>query len=184
MPAVQGAVAQGLLVLVPSRGRGRCSRVNDSLAAGATAVRFGLLGTACLLVLAGCTAARNAIDCGHLYGYVQMPSRNAAIVQWADTHVLGRPLSAFEYNGGLLAGPGRWKLRHLQGLPDGLAGSEVRVLQEGADGRISAIFIGRRSLKGLWITRGRMPEALPDIPNNAQIAMYRGRVALQCYQQR
>ncbi|MNC30068.1 hypothetical protein D3C75_783410 [compost metagenome] len=140
---------------------------------------------AALLAVVFCTTAGcNYISCGSYYTYVNDEDDARAIVAWADAHVLGRSSATFRVNGGLLVGPGDTRIRGHAPLPPDLAGSEIRVVQEDANG-ISAIFIGRRSLKGLMVTRNTMPGALTGIRYPGASYLERGgRTAVMCYHQR
>lgn len=135
------------------------------------------------LVVAGFSSC-NYISCGSYHTFVNDKDAAAEVLAWADSQILGHSPAAFKVTSGLLVGPGEKRVVGLKQPPAGLAGSEVRILQEREDG-VSAIFIGRRSLKGLLITRDAIPGALQGIPlSGAPIYERGGRTAVMCYHQR
>ena len=139
-----------------------------------------LLGMGAVVGLSSC----NYLSCGEYYKFVNDKGDAAEVVAWADSQILGRSSDGFKITGGLLVGPGEKRVVGLQQPPGGLAGSEVRILHERQDG-VPAIFIGRRTLKGLLVTRGAMPGALQGIPlSGASIYERGGRTAVMCFQQR
>lgn len=140
---------------------------------------------AAALVLPGCVPILKFINCQHLYPYLRDGERQDEVLRWADRHVLGHPSSEFRRGIGTAVGPGRDTLRGLPPLPEDLQGNEVRLVAERPDG-ISIIFIGRRSYKGLWISRDPMPGAVESVPGLSEDftqSQYAGRVAVQCYHQ-
>lgn len=137
----------------------------------------------CAVMLVGLSSC-NYIDCGQYYSFVNNKQKAAEILAWADTQIIGHSAATFKTTGGLLAGPGEKRVVGLPQPPAGLAGSEVRILQERDDG-VSAIFLGRRTLKGLLITRDPMPGALQGIPlAGASIYERGGRTAVLCFRMR
>lgn len=139
-----------------------------------------LLGMGAVVGLSSC----NYLSCGEYYKFVNDKGDAAEVVAWADSQILGRNSATFKVTSGLLVGPGEKRVVGLQQPPGGLAGSEVRILHERQDG-VSAIFVGRRTLKGLLVTRGVMPGALQGIPlSGASIYERGGRTAVMCFHQR
>ncbi|MCF7751938.1 hypothetical protein KQ945_14355 [Bacillus subtilis subsp. subtilis] len=137
----------------------------------------------CALMLVALSSC-NYLRCGEYYTFVNNKEKAAEILAWADTQIIGHRSAPFKITGGLLVGPGQKRVAGLPQPPAGLAGSEVRILQEGDQG-VSAIFLGRRTLKGLLITRDAMPGALQGIHlSGASIYERGGRTAVMCFHQR
>lgn len=131
-------------------------------------------------------SACKEIECGKYYRFTSNDESYLAVRDWADREVFAQTYADGDLRSGSLLGPGKRALSRKIGmnLPEGLAGSEVRVL--GSNWKYpDAIFIGKARFQGLIVTRRGMRESLADIGLSSELLdSTKGRVAVMCYQER
>jgi len=152
-----------------------------------TRLTFRILAAAFLTYFTIAIGGCKKIECGSYHEYVENDKLAATLLSWADSEVMNRSYAENELRGGSLVGPGRRAIRLAAAridLPEGLANSEIRVLNQDARGP-TAIFIGKRRFQGLIITRDSMPGSLKAIGLTPELLdSINGRLAVMCYQEK
>lgn len=144
-----------------------------------------------MATLSGCAS----VECDQYRHLLSDDSARKEVVGWANENFFENEILSSDIIPGGLVGPGKWRVRpdgRLSSLPKSLnsiIGSiadlplDVRLL--GSDHlHPDAIFIGRKSFRGLLISKSGMQSTLKELEfSDRDIIASENRLAILCYQE-
>lgn len=144
------------------------------------------------IFLCGCAEA----ECNQYRSAIEDEKLRQDILEWADGAFFEIAIKPDEIVSGGLIGPGDWRVRSreiLARLPVGISSGswfsegralEVRLLGENPLSP-HAVFLGRKSYKGLVISKGEIISTLKELEFriDRDVQAPSGRLAILCYQE-